>query len=170
MPRPSPPARTRPPAPARAGERAPAATAPQRRLHARLKRRQRRHLVGALLRGPLVDAAIGQLTRYFEGKAEELSGIPLDLSSTPPFHRKVYEALRGLRRGKVCTYGELAALAGSPLASRAVGQALAKNPLPILIPCHRVVASGGRPGGFSASGGLDTKARLLALEGAALAR
>jgi methylated-DNA-[protein]-cysteine S-methyltransferase len=118
---------------------------------------------------PWVDAAIGQLTRYFEGNAEDLSGIPLDLSSVPPFHRKVYEALRRLGRGKICTYGELAALAGSPMASRAVGQALAKNPLPILIPCHRVVASGGRPGGFSAPGGLDTKARLLALEGAALA-
>lgn len=117
---------------------------------------------------PWVEAAIEQLTGYFEGKPEDFSGIPLDVESAPPFHRKVYEATCRIGRGKVLTYGQVAALSGSPLGSRAVGQALSKNPLPILIPCHRVVASGGKPGGFSAPGGLDTKARLLALEGAKL--
>lgn len=117
---------------------------------------------------PWVLSAIEQLTGYFAGHAEDLSGIPLDTERAPPFHRKVYEATCRIGRGQVRTYGEVAAAAGSPGASRAVGQALSKNPLPILIPCHRVVASGGKPGGFSAPGGLVTKARLLALEGAKL--
>lgn len=117
-----------------------------------------------------VAEAIAKLTRYFEGQAEDLSTIPLDYSRVPPFHRRIYSALRKVGRGQVLTYGELAAQAGSPGASRAVGQAMSKNPLPILVPCHRVVAAGGKPGGFSAPGGLVTKAKLLALEGAKLAR
>jgi methylated-DNA-[protein]-cysteine S-methyltransferase len=115
-----------------------------------------------------VLSAIARLTRYLDGEDGDLSSIPLDYASAPPFHRKVYDASRRIGRGQILTYGELAALAGSPLASRAVGQAMSKNPLPILIPCHRVVAAGGKPGGFSAPGGLVTKARLLALEGAEL--
>jgi methylated-DNA-[protein]-cysteine S-methyltransferase len=117
---------------------------------------------------PWVEDAIARLTRYFDGEPEDLSGIPLDMESAPPFHRKVYEVTRRIGRGEVLTYGEIAALSGSPGASRAVGQAMSKNPMPILIPCHRVVGSGGKPGGFSAPGGLVTKARLLALEGAKL--
>lgn len=115
-----------------------------------------------------VKDAILRLTRYFEGEGEDLSSIRVDLEALPPFHRKVYEASRRIARGQVWTYAELASAAGSKLAFRAVGQAMAKNPIPVVIPCHRVVASGGKPGGFSASGGLVTKARLLALEGATL--
>lgn len=118
---------------------------------------------------PWIADAIARLTRYFDGADEDLSTIPLDYSSAPPFHRKVYDVACRIDRGQILTYGDLAAQAGSPGASRAVGQALARNPLPILVPCHRVVAAGGKPGGFSAPGGLITKARLLALEGARLA-
>lgn len=117
---------------------------------------------------PRVADAIRRITRLLEGHAEDLSSIPVDLDRVPPFFRRVYEASRAVGRGEVRTYAEIAAAAGSPAATRAVGQALAKNPVAIVIPCHRVVASGGRPGGFSAHGGLDTKARLLALEGASL--
>ena len=113
-----------------------------------------------------VREAIARITRLLEGQAEDLSDIPLDLARTPPFFRRAYEASRAIPRGQVWTYAELAAAAGKPEATRAVGQAMARNPLPILVPCHRVVASGGKPGGFSAAGGLDTKARLLAIEGA----
>jgi len=115
-----------------------------------------------------VKDAIVRITRLLEGHDEDLSAIPLDLDGLPPFHRKVYEAARHIGRGQIRTYGQVAAEVGSPGAFRAVGQALAKNPIPIVVPCHRVVAAGGKPGGFSAPGGLDTKARLLAIEGLAL--
>lgn len=115
---------------------------------------------------PWVGEAIAQITRLLEGHDQDLSSIPLDLESATPFFRRVYEVSRAIPRGRVWTYRQLAVAAGSPDATRAVGQAMARNPLPILVPCHRVVASGGKPGGFSASGGLATKARLLAIEGA----
>jgi methylated-DNA-[protein]-cysteine S-methyltransferase len=117
---------------------------------------------------PWVADVMARLSSYLEGKAEDLSAIPLDMSAVPPFFCRVYEALRAVPRGQVRTYAELAAAAGSPAATRAVGQAMAKNRWPVVVPCHRVVGSAGKPGGFSAPGGLDTKARLLALEGAPL--
>src|SRR6185295_1627626 len=92
---------------------------------------------------PWIKDAIARLTRYFDGHDEDLSGIPLDYSSAPPFHRKVYDVACRIGRGQVLSYGEVAERTGSPGASRAVGQALARNRLPILVPCHRVVASGG---------------------------
>jgi methylated-DNA-[protein]-cysteine S-methyltransferase len=91
--------------------------------------------------------------------------LPLDLSKIPDFHARIYRAARKLRRGQTVTYGELAREAGSPLAARAVGQAMAKNPLPLIVPCHRVLAAGGRIGGFTAPGGLGSKRHLLWLEG-----
>ena len=115
---------------------------------------------------PWVAEAIARVGRLLEGHDEDLSSLPLDLQRAPPFFRRVYEATRTIPRGRVWTYTALAAAAGSPGATRAVGQAMARNPLPLIVPCHRVVASGGKPGGFSAPGGLDTKARLLAIEGA----
>jgi len=93
--------------------------------------------------------------------------VPLDLDGVPEFHRKVYDASRRIARGQILTYGELAALAGSPLASRAVGQAMGNNPFAPIVPCHRVLAAGGHSGGFSAPGGVITKLRMLAIEGAA---
>jgi methylated-DNA-[protein]-cysteine S-methyltransferase len=116
----------------------------------------------------VVQAAINRIIRHLTGKEAGLERILLDLEGIPPFHRKVYEAARRIASGTILTYGELAANAGSPMGARAVGQAMAKNPVPIVVPCHRVIAASGRPGGFSSFGGLDTKAHLLAIEGASL--
>jgi methylated-DNA-[protein]-cysteine S-methyltransferase len=112
-----------------------------------------------------VGAAIRLLERYFAGEQIDLSGIALDLTGVSPFHRKIYDAARALAWGKTATYGELAQRAGARDAARAVGQAMGKNPVPIIIPCHRVLAAGGKIGGFSAHGGTSTKQRLLTLEG-----
>lgn len=87
------------------------------------------------------------------------------LENVPPFHRKVYMALCKVPPGKVVTYAELARRAGSPRAARAVGTAMAKNPWPVIIPCHRVVAGNGKLGGYSGRGGVATKRQLLELEG-----
>ena len=114
---------------------------------------------------PAVRAAIRLLERYFAGDQVDLSGIALDLSGASPFHRKIYAAARALAWGKTATYGELAQQIGARDAARAVGQAMGKNPVPIIVPCHRVLAAGGKIGGFSAHGGASTKQRLLTLEG-----
>jgi methylated-DNA-[protein]-cysteine S-methyltransferase len=98
------------------------------------------------------------------GNSQDLSDIPIDTGGIAPFFRRVYEAARTIGPGRTVSYAELAGLAGSPRASRAVGQALAKNPFCIVVPCHRVLAAGGKIGGFSAPGGTDTKTRLLELE------
>jgi methylated-DNA-[protein]-cysteine S-methyltransferase len=116
-----------------------------------------------------VRAAIGLLTAYFEGQSVDLSDVPLDLSGITAFRLRIYQALRAVPRGRVVDYGELASAAGSPRAARAVGQAMAHNPLPLFVPCHRVVAASGRIGGFSAPGGAATKRRLLELEATPLA-
>ncbi len=124
---------------------------------------------GAGLPPSAVRATIGLLERYFAGEPVDLSKVALDLSGVSPFHRKIYDAARALAWGKTATYGELAQRAGARDAARAVGQAMGKNPVPIIIPCHRVLAAGGKIGGFSAHGGTSTKQRLLALEGVHLA-
>ena len=117
---------------------------------------------------PTVAAAIAQLQRHLAHGREDLTGIALDLRAVPPFYEKVYARVRQVSPGKVVSYGELARELGSPTLSRAVGQAMAKNPFLVVVPCHRVTAAGGASGGFSAHGGLRTKARLLAREGAPL--
>ncbi|MDE2220557.1 MAG: methylated-DNA--[protein]-cysteine S-methyltransferase [Gammaproteobacteria bacterium] len=108
-------------------------------------------------------AAIGQLLR---GGGDELAAIELDYAGQGPFHRRVYELARAIPAGATLTYGELAARAGEPGAARAVGQAMARNPYPLIVPCHRVLAAHGGAGGFSARGGVATKFRLLRIEGA----
>jgi len=110
-----------------------------------------------------VREAVTALRDHLSGVHADLSIIPLDLDGLPPFTRRVLEALRATAPGEAFTYGQLARMAGSPGAARAVGQVMAKNPLPIIIPCHRVVAANG-PGGFSLFGSLETKTRLIALE------
>ncbi len=117
--------------------------------------------------GPLRDLP-GRIARHLSGTPDPFDDLPLDLEGIPPFHSRVYQAAQRILPGTTMGYGELAALAGSPGAARAVGQAMARNPLPLLVPCHRVLAAGGRPGGFNAPGALTTKARLLALEGVVL--
>jgi methylated-DNA-[protein]-cysteine S-methyltransferase len=89
----------------------------------------------------------------------------VELEGVGPFARKVYDAAREIPIGKTSTYGELAKKLGQPKAVRAVGRALARNPIPLIIPCHRILAADGKPGGFSAHGGAVTKLKLLALEG-----
>jgi len=105
-----------------------------------------------------------QLESYFAGKRRAFE-LPLDLSITTPFQRRVLMATRRVPAGSVVSYGDIARRIGQPRASRAVGQALGRNPVPIVIPCHRVVAGGGRIGGYT--GGLAIKRKLLAIEGAA---
>lgn len=111
---------------------------------------------------------IADIRRFVKGRAVDFSAVALDLTPVAdPFHRTVYDALRKVRWGETATYGELARRAGAtePEAARQVGQAMARNPVPVIIPCHRVLASGNKIGGFSAPGGASTKERLLALEG-----
>jgi methylated-DNA-[protein]-cysteine S-methyltransferase len=114
---------------------------------------------------PPIKQVIAALQQYFAGEKVDFSSVALDLTGVGPFHRKVYDAARALGWGHTTTYGELAQRTGDPAAARAVGQALAQNPVPIIIPCHRILASGGKVGGFSAYGGATAKLRLLALEG-----
>jgi methylated-DNA-[protein]-cysteine S-methyltransferase len=105
------------------------------------------------------------IVAYLRGEPADLSFVLLDMDPVPPFHQRVYEAARCIPRGATMTYGALAAKAGAARSPRAVGQALARNPFAIIVPCHRVVATGGGMGGFSANGGIATKSRLLAIEG-----
>lgn len=105
------------------------------------------------------------LQRYFHGERIEFSDIPVDLRALPPFRQKVLNKIRTVAFGQICSYGQIAEMSGSPHAARAVGGALAANPIPIIIPCHRVVASDGRLTGFSAPGGVHAKKILLQLEG-----
>ncbi|MGH7294211.1 MAG: methylated-DNA--[protein]-cysteine S-methyltransferase [Polyangiaceae bacterium] len=116
-----------------------------------------------------VRKAIDAMRSLLAGAADPLASIELDYAAVPLFHRRVYEALRLVAPGQTVGYGELAARVGSPGAARAVGQAVGKNPFPIVVPCHRVLAAGGRPGGFSAYGGVETKRKMLATEGVTLA-
>jgi methylated-DNA-[protein]-cysteine S-methyltransferase len=109
--------------------------------------------------------AIAYVQDHLDGRSQDLSALPLDLSDVTPFHAKVYRALQKVPAGSTITYGDLARTAGSAGASRAIGRAMAQNPLPLFVPCHRVLAAGGKPGGFSAYGGLVTKDRILTIEG-----
>jgi methylated-DNA-[protein]-cysteine S-methyltransferase len=115
-----------------------------------------------------IRAVIRKAQRHLEGDAQDFRDVAVDLDGTGPFARRVYEVARTIPAGRTTTYGELAARAGSPGGSRAVGRAMGTNPIPLIIPCHRVLAAGNRPGGFSAHGGLATKARMLEIEGATL--
>ncbi len=108
----------------------------------------------------------GRLQSYAAGHAERFDDVPLDLSYLSNFQARVVRVCRKIGRGRVRSYGELAAAAGSPGASRAVGSTMARNRFPIIIPCHRVVAAGGAIGGFSARDGINLKRRMLELEGA----
>jgi methylated-DNA-[protein]-cysteine S-methyltransferase len=115
---------------------------------------------------PAVAETVAAVQRYFEGEETDFSGVALDLGDQEPFFRQVYAAARRVGWGHTTTYGALTKeLGAGPEAARDVGQAMARNPVPLIIPCHRVLAAGGRIGGFSAPGGSAAKARMLALEG-----
>lgn len=114
-----------------------------------------------------VRAAIDRIRALLTGVADDLTDIELDLSGASEFHRRVYAIARKVPPGKTTTYGEIALQLGDLGLSRAIGQAMGDNPCPIIVPCHRVLAADGKPGGFSAPGGVRTKMRMLAIEGAA---
>jgi methylated-DNA-[protein]-cysteine S-methyltransferase len=109
---------------------------------------------------------LDRLVRFLDGEPVELADVPLALDHLSPFQRRIVAACRAIPFGRTRTYGDLAAAAGSPGAARAVGQVMAGNRMPLVVPCHRVVAAGGKLGGFSAPSGLTLKRRLLALESA----
>ena len=111
---------------------------------------------------PLPSDLAPRVQRYFAGDPASFDDLPLDLSSVPPFRRAVLEAVRRIPRGQVRSYSAIAAALGNPRAARAVGGAMARNPVCIIVPCHRVIASDGRLGGFG--GGLPMKQRLLDME------
>jgi methylated-DNA-[protein]-cysteine S-methyltransferase len=115
-----------------------------------------------------VRRAIGEITRLLEGEPIDLTWVRLDDENVPELHRRVYAATRAIRPGSTLTYGEIARRLGDASLARAVGEALGRNPFPIVVPCHRVLAAGGRTGGFSARGGTETKMQLLRIEGAVL--
>lgn len=115
---------------------------------------------------PAIRATIAKSQKHLAGTPQSFADTPLDFARVSPFHQKVYRALREVPVGKTVSYIQLATLAGSAGASRAVGSAMAKNPWPLLVPCHRVLTERGTLGGFSAPGGVATKVRLLDLEGA----
>jgi methylated-DNA-[protein]-cysteine S-methyltransferase len=115
---------------------------------------------------PLVQRAIDAIVALLRGEASDLSGIVLDLDRVEPFQRQVYEIARTIAPGATLTYGEIATRLGDRALARDVGQALGQNPFPLIVPCHRVLAAGGKVGGFSANGGVTTKLRLLSIEGA----
>jgi methylated-DNA-[protein]-cysteine S-methyltransferase len=114
---------------------------------------------------PEVQRAIDGIVALLRGEASDLSTVALDMEDLPAFNRRVYEVARAIPPGATLSYGEIAAMLGEPpQAARDVGQALGQNPIPIIVPCHRVLAANGKPGGFSASGGVTTKLRLLTIE------
>jgi O-6-methylguanine DNA methyltransferase len=115
---------------------------------------------------PDVQRAVGGIVALLRGEASELEAVALDMDRVPLFHRRVYEVTRAIAPGATLTYGDVTARLGVPGTARAVGQALGQNPFAIVVPCHRVVAAGGKIGGFSANGGITTKLRLLSIEGA----
>jgi len=119
---------------------------------------------------PWIQSVISDIQRYLSGQPVDFSAITVDLDGIDDFRQKLYTALRGIGFGHTVTYGELAKQLGSTgwEGARDVGEAMGRNPMPIVIPCHRVLAAGNKPGGFSAYGGVATKQKLLSLEGVQL--
>ena len=110
-------------------------------------------------------ALMDRIEDYAEGARVSFDDVGLDLAGVPDFHRRAYDILVQVGGGETMTYGDMARRLGDVGLSRAVGQAMGANPMPLVIPCHRVLASNGKPGGFSAPGGAATKVKMLALEG-----
>jgi methylated-DNA-[protein]-cysteine S-methyltransferase len=135
------------------------------------ERLMRRRAFGAEPGAPQEGVAdvIEAAKRYFDGEETDFSQVQLDLAGQDAFFAQIYDALRQVGWGRTTTYGALAKEVGAGReAARDVGEAMARNPTPLIIPCHRVLAAGGKIGGFSAPGGSKTKARMLELEGVRL--
>jgi methylated-DNA-[protein]-cysteine S-methyltransferase len=114
---------------------------------------------------PDIERIIANVQLYLTGQKIDFGSVALDLTGVSPLHQTIYHAARAVSWGQTATYGDLAHKIGAPDAARAVGQALGRNPIPIIIPCHRILAKGDKLRGFSAYGGIVTKERLLVLEG-----
>jgi methylated-DNA-[protein]-cysteine S-methyltransferase len=117
---------------------------------------------------PAIKAIVQRIRALLDGEPDALLDVPLDMTDVPEFNRRVYEIARGIPPGRTLTYGEVATRLGEPGAARAVGQALGHNPFAPIVPCHRVLAAGSAAGGFSATGGVATKLRMLQIEKAQL--
>ncbi|MGA8613410.1 MAG: methylated-DNA--[protein]-cysteine S-methyltransferase [Xanthobacteraceae bacterium] len=115
---------------------------------------------------PDVARAIADIVALLNGEAKDLSYVALNIDRVSDFNRRVYDVARTIRPGATLSYGEIAARLGDRNLARDVAQALSQNPFPLIVPCHRVLAAGGKIGGFSAPGGVRTKLRLLSIEGA----
>lgn len=113
-----------------------------------------------------VRQAIDDIVALLAGERKDLSSIAIDFGAAPDFNRRVYDVARSVPAGATISYGEIAARLGDRTLAREVAEALSQNPCPIIVPCHRVLAAGGKTGGFSAPGGVKTKLRLLTIEGA----
>ncbi len=115
---------------------------------------------------PDVRCVMNGIVALLRGGRHDFGDVEMDFGDLPEFNLKVYDIARTIPAGQTTTYGEIAEQLGDSLLAREVGQALGKNPIPLIVPCHRVLAAGGKIGGFSASGGIVIKMRLLAIEGA----
>lgn len=113
---------------------------------------------------------INRVKLHFKGRVQDFRDVELELDGVSSFDRRSYQVAREVVAGQTTRYGEIADRAGRTGAARAVGLAMARNPVPLIIPCHRVLAAGKKPGGFSANGGINTKARMLEIEGVTLVR
>ena len=136
---------------------------------AKTRARMRRRYSGAHETSPPTDVqrVVDGIVALLRGEAVDFSTVALDMDRVPEFHRRVYAVARTIACGATLTYGEITKRLGAPgEAAPDVGQALGRNPFPIIVPCHRVLAAGGKLGGFSARGGVTTKFRLLSIEGA----
>lgn len=133
---------------------------------AALRRHVLRRFVDAREDRPLpgIDLAIRDIRRLLDGEAVDLSRIALNMADLPDFDRQVYAITRAIPPGETRTYGEIARRMGDVTLARQIGQSLGRNPFPIVVPCHRVLAANGATGGFSAPGGVATKLKILAIE------
>jgi methylated-DNA-[protein]-cysteine S-methyltransferase len=113
-----------------------------------------------------IQRAIDDIAALLRGEKPDLSDVALDMDGLTAFQRSVYAVARSIPPGATLSYGEIAVRLGDRSAAREVGEAMGQNPFPIIVPCHRVLAAGGKVGGFSAAGGVTTKLRLLDIEGA----
>jgi methylated-DNA-[protein]-cysteine S-methyltransferase len=136
----------------------------------RTRRRAQRRWPDACASAPTehVRSIIDSIVALLRGEPVDLTAVPLDVTGVAEFNRRVYDVTRSIPAGATLTYGDIAKRVGEPGAARAVGQALGANPFAIIVPCHRVIAAHGKMGGFSAGGGVSTKQRMLAIEGASV--
>jgi methylated-DNA-[protein]-cysteine S-methyltransferase len=138
---------------------------PERHATATRERLQRRYPdVPAASPPPEVQRAIDDIIALLRGESRELTNVVLDMGGIPAFRQRLYAALRNIPAGSTITYSDLAMRIGDGCTARDVGEAMGKNPFPIIVPCHRVLAANGKMGGFSAPGGVATKLRMLNIE------